>query len=50
MRTLSTKRKISVSLLLSLFLFALPALGSVWYVDGDAPPGGDGQSWAEAFF
>jgi len=39
----------SLSLLLALVFFSLPAFGTVWYVDGDASAGGDGQSWAEAF-
>ncbi|MEL7239768.1 MAG: hypothetical protein AAGK78_12990, partial [Planctomycetota bacterium] len=31
-------------------LLAAPAVAQItWFVDSDAPPGGDGQSWASAF-
>ena len=38
-----------VSALGAIALCASTALGSVVYVDDDAPPGGDGQSWATAY-
>ncbi len=46
-----TKRhSLSVSIplaLLTLFLLTLPAQAAVWYVDRDAPSGGDGRSWGD---
>ncbi len=30
-------------------VLALPTSAAVWYVDKDAPPGGDGTSWVTAF-
>lgn len=30
-------------------MLVLPASAAVWYVDKDAPPGGDGTSWPTAF-
>ncbi len=49
MKTVSTKSTIVVLILWSLSFLTLPAFGAIWYVDGDAPAGGDGQSWAGAF-
>ena len=44
--------KVRTSLLSTLFsavLFAAPGISqTVWYVDDDATPGGDGLSWASA--
>ncbi len=43
------RQKIVATLFVSVVFFTLPAYSTVWYVDGDAPSGGDGRSWAEAF-
>lgn len=43
------RKKLIGSLFVTFLFFALPAFATVWYVDGDAAPGGDGLSWSEAF-
>ena len=42
-------KTISLVILLLVILSGSPAMGAIWYVDSDAPFGGDGTSWATAY-
>ena len=47
---MATKKTIRAAVLCALFAtVCTPAQGRVIYVDDDAPPGGDGSSWATAY-
>ncbi len=45
---MKTKRTLQIYLLVLLWLVG-PASAAIWYVDSDAPLGGDGTSWATAY-
>lgn len=46
MMNIAYSREVLTTLLL---LLTVPASSAIWYADRDAPPGGDGTSWATAF-